>query len=57
MLLLRDEEAVGSNPATPTAGTASAAVPSRRRVSLAWPISGGLGRLGHPSVPVLASFR
>ncbi len=30
-------------------------VPSRRRVSLTWPVSEGLERLGHPQYPVPAS--
>jgi hypothetical protein len=34
-----------------TAGTSSIDVPSRCRASLTWPVSGGLGRLGHPSAP------
>jgi len=40
----------------PAAGTASVGVPSRRRVSLAWLVYRGLGRLGHPQRPVLAAL-
>jgi len=45
---------VGSNPATPTVGTASVGVPSRCRVSLARLVSGGWDRwdtLNAPSQP------
>jgi hypothetical protein len=40
-----------SNPATPTSGTASVGVPSRRQVSFTWLVPGRFGTAGTSSAP------